>query len=413
MPALTRVGTAFFLNKPGGGGPPAEPGEAIFHADKTTQANTWDATTVYNWTVPEGVREISVVCVGGGGSGVAQHDGASGCGGGLAFKNQIAVVPGSTIEVSVGGGAKSAGWGNWGKKGDPSQIVVNGTVYAKAGGGTAQLGGSGNGLIGNTGDGVPGGDFDGGGRGGEGQQWSGCRQSGGGAGGYQNDGDTSSNGGAAKGGNCGNPQYAGNNPEDGLLGAGGGGISQNGSTQYYSSGGGGVGMYGRGSNGQAGSNSFGTDIHPTGKGGSYDPWAHDTSGISPNTGYTHQTGLRGYACEENWDHWANAGNSTPSGENSNGIDLLQGQASDRVYRRNGDTQGQGYTRPDGGFPGGGGGGANGSRPCGYGGHGCVRIVWGKINNLPRRFPTQGVNKTDEYPGLSGATIDENGKQMMY
>jgi len=416
MPALTRVGTAFFLNKPGGGGPPAEPGEAIFHADKTTQANTWASTTVYNWTVPAGVTEISVVCVGGGGSGVAQHDGASGCGGGLAFKNQIAVTPGSTIEVSVGGGGDSAGWGNWGKKGDPSQIVVGGTVYAKAGGGTAQLGSNGNGLIGNTGDGVPlgpAGSFDGGGRGGEGQQWNGCRQSGGGAGGYQNDGDTTSNGGNAKGGNCGNPSYAGNNPEDGLLGAGGGGISQNGSTQYYSSGGGGVGMYGRGTNGQAGSNSFGVARHPTGKGGSYDPWSYDTSGISPNSGYTHQTGTRGYSCEEQWNNWANAGTGTPSGENTGGIDLLQGEASDRVYRRDGDTQGQGYTRPDGGFPGGGGGGANGSRPCGYGGHGCVRIVWGKINNLPRRFPTQGVNKTDEYPGLSGATIDENGKQMMY
>ncbi len=33
MPALSRVSTAFFLNKPGGGAGGAEPGEAIFHAD--------------------------------------------------------------------------------------------------------------------------------------------------------------------------------------------------------------------------------------------------------------------------------------------------------------------------------------------------------------------------------------------
>ena len=408
MPALSRVGTAFFLNKPGGGGGTAEPGEAIFHADQGNQANTWASTTVYNWTVPAGVTEISVVCVGGGGSGVAQHDGASGCGGGLAFKNQIAVTPGSTIEVSVGGGGDSAGWGNWGKKGDPSQIVANGTVYARAGGGNANTNGTyGNGLITNTGDGVPAGDFDGGGRGGDGQQWSGCRQSGGGAGGYQNDGDTSSNGGNAKGGDAGNPQYAGNQPTDGLLGAGGGGISQNGSTPYYANGGGGVGMYGRGANGAKGANNFNGGIDPTGKGGSYDPWTYDTSGIFPNVGYIHNTGLRGYSCEDSYTNWANPGSSPPTGSGSNGIDL------GNQYRRDGDTQGQGYTRPDGGFPGGGGGGANGGRPCGYGGHGCVRIVWGKINNLPRRFPTQGVNKTDEYPGLSGATIDENGRQMMY
>ncbi len=35
MPALSRVGTAFFLNKPGGaGGGGASVGEAVFHADQ-------------------------------------------------------------------------------------------------------------------------------------------------------------------------------------------------------------------------------------------------------------------------------------------------------------------------------------------------------------------------------------------
>ncbi len=409
MPALSRVGTAFFLNKPGGGGGggAAEPGEAIFHADQGNQANTWASTTVYNWTVPAGVTEISVVCVGGGGSGVADHDGASGCGGGLAFKNQIPVVPGSTIEVSVGGGGDSAGWGNWGKVGDSSQIVYNGTIYAKAGGGNANTSGLNNGLINNTGHGVPGGDFDGGGRGGRGQHWGGCRQSGGGAGGYSNDGDTSSNGGNAEGGECGNPGYAGNTATSGSNGAGGGGMSQNGSSPYYSNGGGGVGMYGRGANGAAGGNGFNDGITPTGKGGSYDSGTYDTSGIFPNVGYIHNTGLRGYSCEDPYTNWANPGSSPPTGTGSVGIDLGNN------YRRDNGTQGQGHTRPDGGFPGGGGGGANSGRPCGYGGHGCVRIVWGKINNLPRRFPTQGVNKTDEYPGLSGATIDVNGRQMMY
>ena len=401
MPALSRVGTAFFLNKPGGGGPPAEPGEAIFHADKGSQINTWDATTVYYWTVPEGVREISVVCIGGGGSGVSQHDGASGCGGGLAFKNQIAVTPGSTIEVSVGGGGGTAGWGNYGKKGDPSQITINGTLYAKAGGGNANHNGSyGNGLITNTGDGVPGGDFDGGGRGGEGAQQGGCRQSGGGCGGYQDDGDTSSNGGNAKGGDCGNQSYAGRWATDGHGGAGGGGYSENGSSSYYASGGGGTGIYGRAQNGIKGDNNQNqnadSQVEWAGGGGSYSPWTDETNGLTV-TSYVHNTGVAGYSSNSDWSTF----------HTHDQQDLGNG------YRRQDDTQGQGQTRPDGGFPGGGGGGANSGSPCGFGGHGMVRIVWGTINSLPRRFPNQGVNKTDEYPGLSGATIDVNGRQMMY
>ena len=631
MPILSRVGTGLFL-KSAGGGPPAEPGEAVFHADNSSQINTWDSTKVYNWTVPAGVYEISVVSIGGGGSGVSQHDGASGCGGGLAYKNNIAVTPGSTIEVSVGGGGGSAGSGNWAKKGEASFITYNGTQYAKAGGGNAHTAGQyGNGGIDNSLDGIPSGDFDGGGRGGRGTQWGGCRQSGGGAGGYSNLGaygggggatsrsvafdgssdyltvwdgtnfkmsggtdftiecwvkfnDSSSNqgvwqlegfttnytttlafahngsnwhgyrggstwdfggsrnanqwyhiayvrngssaalyldgsqlgnwsdsynyqgetlaiggyyttgyllngnisnfrvvrgqalytgsftptsqpltttsqganandvtllccnnvsvtgktvgpsiqdygpptasseqpfGGAtnttdATGGDSGNPTYSGATAGAGNQGAGGGGMSNNGSTPNYASGGGGTGMYGRGANGAAGGNGYSDEITPTGKGGSYDPWTYDTSGIFPTVGYVHQTGLRGYSADSSYSNYANAGTSAPTGTGTNGIDLLQGEANTRRYRRDLENQGNSsYTRPDGGFPGGGGGGGNGGRPCGYGGHGVVRIVWGTINDKKREFPTQGVNKTDEYPGLTGATIDVNGSQMMY
>ena len=65
MPILSRVGTGLFLKSAGGGGGSAEPGEAVFHADKTTQIATFSAFTSYTWTVPEGVTEISVVCIGG------------------------------------------------------------------------------------------------------------------------------------------------------------------------------------------------------------------------------------------------------------------------------------------------------------------------------------------------------------
>ena len=47
---------------------------------------------------------ISVVCVGGGGAGPNIHDGASGGGGGLSYKNNIPVSPGDVVAVWVGGG---------------------------------------------------------------------------------------------------------------------------------------------------------------------------------------------------------------------------------------------------------------------------------------------------------------------
>ena len=403
MPALTRVGTAFFLGKKSGGGDTtAEPGEAVFHADKTTQIATWSVKTQYAWTVPAGVWEISVVCIGGGGSGCPQHDGESGAGGGLAYKNNLPVTPGSNIVVYVGGGGGNLSWGSNGNHGEASWIEVGGTTYALAGGGRGGVHDGVDGYKDNTSYGSPGSPtdkYDGGGKGGRGAEKSGCRQSGGGCGGYSNSPD---NGNGAEGGDCGNPSYAGTNAVAGANGAGGGGQSENGSSNYFSSGGGGTGIYGRGANGAAGtgSGSF-NETQGTGKGGSEDPWTNETNGLNVPS-YTNTTGLRGYSNNSSWNQfaWSNSSNeidpSTPNG-----------------YRRNNDTQGQGQTRPDGGFPGGGAGGGNGGSPAGYGGHGCVRIVWGYINSMKREFPNQGVNMTDKYPGLSGATINTYGRQMMY
>ena len=75
-------------------------GERLFHA------NGWNQQTTWNWTVPEtyDIDYISVVCVGGGGAGPNQHDGASGGGGGLSYKNNIPVSPGDVVAVWVGGG---------------------------------------------------------------------------------------------------------------------------------------------------------------------------------------------------------------------------------------------------------------------------------------------------------------------
>lgn len=50
----------------------------------------------YTWVAPAGVTSVSVVAVGGGGNG--------GCGGALAYKNNIAVTAGSSYTVSVSSG---------------------------------------------------------------------------------------------------------------------------------------------------------------------------------------------------------------------------------------------------------------------------------------------------------------------
>ena len=410
MPALSRVGTAFFLNKPGGAGGGAAVGEAVFHADNWTQLLTWNAHTTYNWTVPEGVTSISVICVGGGGSGQPEHDGASGAGGALAYKNNIPVTPGETVTVIVGGGGFEQNWGGqYGMNGKYSRIEYNGSIYAQAGGGKGADKTQANGYVDNSVNGVRAADFDGGGDGANACAWNGCRQSGGGAGGYNG-------GGLSVDGTPGNPQYSGWTPKKGAHGGGGGGCSSNGPSNWYSAGGGGTGIYGKGTDGAAAANANtpGNSYEFCGKGGSYDPWAGETNGLTVNA-YVHTTGLRGYSNNSSASDYANPGSSTPNGNNNNGTDLMLGSGADRRYLRDYSplTQGQGQSRPDGGFPGGGGGGGHSSSPAGAGGNGVVRIVWGTINSMTREFPNQGVNLTTQYPGLSGATVDENGKQLMY
>ena len=409
MPALSRVGTALFLGKKSGGGS-AEPGEAIFHADNWNQLDTWNAYTTYTWTVPEGVTSISVVCVGGGGGGQPDHDGASGCGAALAYKNNITVVPGTDISVVVGGGGYEQNWGgNYGMAGYDSWIeypATGGTKYARAGGGERADKTQG-GYITNSNHGIPSEDYDGGGNGGSGYSQSGCRQGGGAAGGYNG-------GGLNNNGTPGNLGYSGAYATNGYNGGGGGGGSQNSNGSHACGGGGGVGIYGQGSDGQHAENASSPTMQTSyaGKGGSYNPWSSETNGLSLSS-YIHNTGLRGYTNAESNTTFANPGTNTPNGENSNGTDFLLGSSATRRYLRDYYDQGQSQTRPDGGFPGGGGGGGHSGSGSGAGGNGVVRIVWGNINGMKREFPTQGVNMTTVYPGLSGATIDENGKQLMY
>ena len=394
MPILSRVGTGLFLKSAGGGGA-AEPGEAVFHADNGSDPRTtWNNQTTHSWTVPDGVTSISVVCVGGGGGGQPDHDGASGCGGSLAYKNNIAVTPGETVTVVVGGGGFEENWGGtYGMAGEDSRIDYDGTTGLVRGKGGARADkGQANGYIsnGSQGSNVTG---DGGGSGGSGVAWGGCRQGGGAAGGY-------GGGGLNVNGTPGNVQYSGYNSTSGTGGGGGGGGSSNGSSNYYSGGGGGTGIYGTATDGAGAQNtsSPGDSYAYCGKGGSADPWTTETNGLSVST-YIHYTGLRGYTNDQPTSQIASV--------DAGGSDL------NNLYFRGNYTQGAGSRRPDGGFPGGGGGGGNSGSPAGAGGNGVVRIVWGTINSMTREFPNQGVNMTNQYPGLTGNTPTVYGLQRMY
>ena len=172
----------------------------------------------YTWTCPPGVTSVSVGCIGGGASnqGVSWSSQAGG-GGGLGWKNNIAVVPGQTYAVQVGkGGDLDSGGGS---AGGQSFFITSGTVRGVGGSGT-------------TGGGYTG---DGGGNGGNGGQYGG-----GGAGGYT--------------GNGGGENAAGS----GGGGSGGGSYS----STYGGASGGGTGPFGQGSSGAAASSGA------AGKGGS-------------------------------------------------------------------------------------------------------------------------------------------------
>lgn len=93
------------------------------------------------WTVPEGVHEISAVCVGGGGGGfITSNGGGGGAGGDLRWGIKIPVTPGETLTVEVGqGGVARADYDGHdsGTPGIPSSISRSGTPLLVAAGGAA------------------------------------------------------------------------------------------------------------------------------------------------------------------------------------------------------------------------------------------------------------------------------------
>lgn len=175
----------------------------------------------YSWVAPAGVTSVSVVAIG------APSDAynSGGGGGGLGYKNNISVTPGSSYTVVVG----TPGTGGAGS-GTASYFICTATVSGCGGvysGGLA-YGGSYTGT--------------GGGSGGSGGTNAGAYSGGGGAGGYAGSGGRGGNSSVG----CGSGQ-AGNSGSGGGGGGGGGGASN-----YGGGGGGGTGLLGQGSSGTGG-----------------------------------------------------------------------------------------------------------------------------------------------------------------
>ena len=200
----------------------------------------------YSWTAPAGVHKICAVCVGGGGAGGNDSSHCGGSGGGLAWRNDMTVVPGTSYTVVVGAGGTGATNGVGQDGGDSyfnNSTTLKGFGGPGGGSGTSQSGG-----LFNTIPGINGGGGNGGGTTSRALQG----HAGGGAGGY-----------SGNGGNAVNNADG----DDGAGGGGGAGQDGGGGAADAGGGGGGTGLYGEGNSGAGGTGGDGRDGYP-GQGGS-------------------------------------------------------------------------------------------------------------------------------------------------
>jgi len=310
----------------------------------------FDMPGTYSWICPEYVYSVNVVCVGGGSGGLAQ--GTAGAGGGLGWKNSIAVTPGQTYLVVVGqgglnDGVAGTGYGPESTRGGDSYFIST-SIVAGFGGAIPYWTDIQNPANARQ---TPGGGYvgDGGGLGGEGGRgFSGMNNfsGGGGAGGYTGAGG---NGGYSLSGG------AFNIPTSGTGGSAAGGylglVSMGSSGSVLPGGGGGVGLYGQGGSGVAAAPG---DLQPNGaKGG---------------------------------------------GGGSGGADGYNGGTSNHQV-------GIADTKGRGGAYGGGSGGGGSSIHAG-GGNGAVRIVWGANRPFPV-VPVAFAQQTYITPGTYSWTCPED------
>lgn len=194
---------------------------------------TYTANGVSTFTVPNGVYDISILCIGAGGKG----NGRAGGGGGLAYYNNYPVTPGQQYTITIANNASYNAGGNATFSFGATVIVnANGGMHGFVQGGSVSANAAGGGY-----NGIEGvvGNYGGSGGGSDGGRGSG----GGGAAGY-----------SANGGNGSRTWFisypVAGSPTNGAGGGGGGGAAyydlQNLGTRLASGGGGGgVGIYGQ------------------------------------------------------------------------------------------------------------------------------------------------------------------------
>jgi len=191
----------------------------------------------YSWTAPTSpaVTSVCVVCVGGGGGGMYYNRSSTsysysmngGSGGGLGWKNNIAVVPGNSYTLVVGAGGSAGAYSSGAGNGNDSYFINTGTVKGGYGG------------FGRYNQSRSGGTYTG---------------DGGGNGGAVNNASSSGNGpcgGGGAGGYTGAGGASTNTNTSGAPSGGGGGGGDSGSSVNHSGGGGGVGLLGQGASGAA------------------------------------------------------------------------------------------------------------------------------------------------------------------
>ena len=160
---------------------------AIIAASPADDEAVFTTPGEHTWVAPPKVRSVSVVCIGGGGSPlVSSSDFPGGGGGGLAYANDIPVIPGQSYTVIVGSGGASAGTSVnpiTGEDGGDSSFDSPEITVVAYGGTKSGVGGT---YFG-----------DGGGNGGSANASQGY--GGGGAGGYSGDGGSGGQGGSGGG----------------------------------------------------------------------------------------------------------------------------------------------------------------------------------------------------------------------
>ena len=259
----------------------------------------YNSSGTYTWTVPSGVTNVSVVCIGAGGTNGIGNSGQAGGGGALAYRNTISVTPGTTGTVVVGGSSGRSG--NQGQAGGSSSFQYSGTTTTAGGGG----GGYGNGLqnagtgggSGGTRSGTSTGGGDGGSGGSDGQNAGG--PGGGGAGGYSGNG-----GGGASG-------FGPTVSQNGSAGSGGGGGGggKGGTNEGGGGGGGGVGFYGEGTSGSGGTGS-GQNNNGGGGGGA------GSSGQGGGNGENSVAGGQNSSCGQGGAYGGGQGGTQSEGSNN-------------------------------------------------------------------------------------------------